>query len=68
MCGHNEEGSTPRPSKLGWRKDMELSPSLGLGTIYIVSFWGMIDHTTRVWVRSLRTAWESVRHLKSPDP
>ena len=45
MCGHNREGSTPRPSKPGRRKDMELSPSLDLGTIYIASFRGMTDHS-----------------------
>ena len=35
MYGHNGEESTPRSSKSRRRKDMELSHSLGVRTIYI---------------------------------
>ena len=44
----------PRPSGLGRRKEMELLPRLGLGTICIEPLCGRTDLTTKVWVRSLR--------------
>ena len=61
------EGSTPQPSGLRQRKRMELLLRLGLGIIYIAPLHGRTDLTIKVWVRSLGTAWEGVRHPISPN-
>ena len=42
----------------GGEKILESSPSLGLGTIYIIPFRGMTNLTTRIWVWSLGTVWK----------
>jgi len=35
--------------------------------MYITLLRGMINLTTRVWVWSLGTAWEGVRHPRPPN-
>ena len=59
--------STPWPSGL-WQRKVESPPRLGLGTILGPlgqSLTYMGPHT-RLWVRSLDTVWEGVRHPRSP--
>jgi len=58
--------STPRQSGPWWRK-MELPPRLGLGTMLGLLSQSLIymGPHTRLWVQSLGTAWEGVRHPRS---
>lgn len=47
-----------RPSGLGWRREMESLPRLGLGTIIIAPFRGRTDLTSRARVWSLDIGME----------
>ena len=48
-------GSTPLPSGTGVEKQGVATKFYGLGIMNIAPLRGMIDLTTRVWVRSLGT-------------
>ena len=54
---------TPRPSG-PWQRKVKSPPRLGLGTIlgFSSQLLTYMSPHTRLWVRSLGTTWEGVRH------